>query len=293
MKKNKILLFGKNGLLGSELYQNFQSSFELASPSHAECDITIDHQVKEIFESFNPDIVINAAGFTDVDRCEIEREKANAVNFIGTQNIVKECQKSNCYYLTYSTDYVFDGKKSTPYIETDKTRPINFYGETKLQAETMIQDSLERYSILRVSWLYGMHRNNFLKLIIKNGLKTNKTNMVLSIVNDQTGSPTAVTEIAAQTKIVLENKIAGIVHCSSQGKVSRYEMAKIIFDYYNIKTNIEPCLLSDRKHKAERPLYSCLENKKLNDYGFNIMKSSETAMIEFLDLNRENLLGTV
>ncbi|MEA1979403.1 MAG: dTDP-4-dehydrorhamnose reductase [candidate division Zixibacteria bacterium] len=293
MKKNKILLFGKNGLLGNELYQNFRHSNAVISPSHDECDITNVSHVKETFESIKPDIVINAAGFTDVDRCEIEREKANTVNFVGTKNIVNECQKYNCHYLTYSTDYVFDGEKSSPYIETDKPQPINYYGETKLNAEKIIQQSLIKYSILRVSWLYGMYRDNFLKLIIKSGLKANKTNVVLPIVNNQIGSPTSVSEIVAQTKIILENKITGVVHCSSQGKVSRYEMTKMIFDYYNINTKIKPCLLSDRKHDALRPMYSCLENKKLNDRGFNIMKSSETALIEFLDLNRENLLNAM
>jgi len=291
--KNKILLFGKNGLLGNELSQSLIDSADLTSPSHNECDITINSQVESIFKSVQPEIVINAAGFTDVDRCEIEREKANTVNFIGTKNIVNECKKYNCHYLTYSTDYVFDGKKSYPYIETDKPQPINYYGETKFNAEKNIQQSSIKYSILRVSWLYGMYRDNFLKLIIENGLKANKTNLVLPIVNNQKGSPTSVSEIAEQTKIILEKNITGIIHCSSQGKVSRYEMAKMVFDYYNINTKIEPCLLSDRKHDAQRPMYSCLENKKLNDRGFNIMKSSETALIEFLDLNRENLLNAM
>lgn len=290
MDNSKILLFGKNGLLGHELYQYFNNSFELISPSHEECDITIDHQVKEIFESFKPDIIVNAAGFTDVDQCELNQGKANAVNFIGTQNIVRECQKTNCYYLSFSTDYVFDGEKAVPYIETDNPNPLNFYGETKLKAEKIIQDSLKNYSILRVSWLYGSHRDNFIKLIIKNGLKAKN---VLSIVNDQSGSPTSVIEIAAQSKIILEKRITGLIHCSSQGTISRFEMTKMIFDYYNIKTKIEPCLLSERKHEASRPLYSCLENKKLNDCGFNNMKSSEAALIDFLDLNRESLLGSV
>ena len=263
----KILITGSHGQLGRELFQEGQIwDFDILAPSHQQMDIADNKAVKNFIGLHQPSCVINAAAYTQVDQAEIEESLAFAINKTGGTNLAQICKKNEIPLFQVSTDYVFDGQKKTPYHESDPISPIGVYGRSKAAGEIEIRSNLEEHIIIRTSWLYGIHGQNFVKTMLK--LAATKEN--IKVVSDQYGSPTSAEELA-KAIIALANKwrqqsaVAwGTYHYCGRGIVSWHEFAETIVEmarrYGEVKTNrVEPITSADYPTKAKRPKFSALD----------------------------------
>lgn len=286
----KILLTGKEGLLGRDCLEVLAPRHTVLALNHRELDITNPAQVEKAVARFRPDVLVNCAGFTKVDLCETEREKAVQVNITGPRNLASSAAHHGVLLAHISSDYVFDGLKPppAPYLEGDPTGPLSWYGRTKLEGEQAIQDNTERYIIARTSWLYGRHGPNFLKTILKLALSPQIPE--LKVVNDQFGSPTWSHRLAQQLARLVEAGAQGIYHASAEGYCTWYELARRFLQQLGIKKPLKPCPTSDYPTPAVRPQNSILENRHLKEEGLNLMRPWQEDLDEFVNLCREDLI---
>jgi len=225
-------------------------------------DITDIKTIEEKFNENNFDYCINCAAYTNVEKAEIEPEKAKSVNTKGALNIAKVCKKHKTVLIHISTDFVFDGKKRKPYTEEDKTNPLNVYGKTKRDGELEIIKTIHTHFIIRTSWLYSEYGKNFVKTI----LKLSKEKEKIDVVNDQIGSPTYAGDLASSILRIISSEINkyGIYHFSNKGKISWYEFACKIIEILSLNVKIKP--ISNKKYQTKtiRPKYSVLAKTKIN-----------------------------
>lgn len=259
----KVLLIGKNGLLGSEIntaFQNFKN-FEFYSTTKEDLDITDEDAVKQILYDYKPNLVINAAAFTYVDECEIKRDFVMNINGTANSHLAKICNDIGAYLIYFSTDYVFDGHKIEGYKENDEPNPINVYGESKLLGETLIQENTDKFYIIRTSWLFGMHGNNFVKTMLNLAQKGEPIN----VVDDQIGKPTYTIDLAkAIYEGVQMGYPCGIYHLVNENAVTWYDFAKKIFDLSKISNvDLRRIKSAELDRPAKRPTVSILQNTKL------------------------------
>ena len=286
----KILLTGGTGQLGSDCIKVFGDRFQVISMGSKDLDITDEAAVNRIMNDVVPDIVVNCAAFTRVDDCETERELAWKVNVKGPKNLAKASRKFNAKLIHISTDYVFDGlrKVPAPYVETDGTSPLSYYGLTKLEGEKAVREITENHVILRTAWVYGIAGKNFLKTMLKLALKDPQRE--IKVVNDQFGSPTWSFRLAQQMeKIMLENG-QGTYHATSEGYCTWYQLATDFFARMKITHPFLPCTTEEYPTPAKRPANSILENARLKESGLQVMKSWEEDLDQFVSLYRARLL---
>jgi dTDP-4-dehydrorhamnose reductase len=262
-----VLVTGAGGQLGQALqfiapnYADIQFVF----CDSKELDITNLNKIKQLFEQFKPNCCINAAAYTAVDKSESEPEMANLINVVGPKNLAEVCKEFNTILIHISTDFVFDGTKDTPYTEEDIPNPTGVYGQTKLDGEKAIQTTWQKHFIIRTSWVYSQFGNNFMKTMLRLASERDK----LSVVNDQIGTPTNAVDLAeALLKIVTEHSKLnaehyGIYNFSNEGQCSWYYFAKKIFEFNNIKINLEPIPTTSFPTPAKRPAYSVLDKSKI------------------------------
>jgi len=243
----KTLIIGSNGMLGSDLCKVFPDAVKL---THHDLDITDREQVIESILKIKPDVVINAAAYTNVDGCEDNKELAFQVNGYGPGYIAEACARVGATLVHFSTDYVFDGSKKE-YVESDIPNPINVYGHSKLLGEKKIIENMDDYRIVRISWLFGIHGKNFVETM----LKLSREMDTVKVVNDQFGKPTYTMDLASKVKEIIELE-PGIYHITNDGICSWYEFASSIID------NVIPCTSEEFPRKAKRPKYSVLVNTK-------------------------------
>ena len=227
-------------------------------------------KVNSVIAQYAPTFVINCSAYTKVDLAEQENDLALEINFYGIRNLCQACKKSNSTLIHFSTDYVFDGKKNNPYVESDSANPINVYGASKLKGDQYIIDEMKNYFIFRVSGVFSEHGNNFVKTMMR---LSNKDS--LSVVNDQIMKPSSASFISNFIKINLEKNSfikenVGLYNLSSMGpNISWYKFAKLIFQemleqgLINDIPKINPILSVDYKSKVNRPLFSVLSNDKV------------------------------
>ena len=271
----KILITGANGQLGSELQKLSANdcSHKYIFTDYQELDITNNDDVKTFFAEQKPDFLINCAAYTAVDNAENDYDKALKINAEAVANLTDACKVSDTIFLHISTDYVFDGKKPTPYIESDTTNPLSAYGKTKLLGE---QNALvhSKSIIIRTSWLYSTFGNNFVKTMLRLGSEREK----IKVVADQIGSPTYAEDLAsAILKIVAtisknaNNAKFGIYHFSNAGHCSWCDFAKEIIRTGNKNCVVEPISTSEYPTLAQRPQYSLMSTEKIKtDYHVNV-----------------------
>jgi len=280
----KILITGSKGMLGSQMLKQIQQDnkeIELMPTDIEDFDITnLDQACSYIF-TFNPDTIIHCAAYTNVDGCESNKELAYKINALGAKNIAIASKVVNSSMVLLSTDYIFDGSKSNPYIETDIPNPINTYGKTKLVAEEFIKEEINNYYIVRTSWLYGESGSNFLKTILKLG----KQNSEIKIINDQIGTPTYVKSLSRQILTIIKTESFGIYHSSCNGYCSWYEFACEIVKQAGLQTNIIPIRTEDYPLPATRPRYSVLDNYMLRLKNIDIMPNWKDSLINFFNEN--------
>ena len=279
--RKKILVTGAKGMLGTDLVARLKATrkYDVVPVDVEEMDVTRLAQVKAVMLDCCPQIVIHCAAYTNVDRAESERELAMAVNSEGTKHVAFFCRELSADMLYISTDYVFDGTKPTPYVETDLPNPINVYGESKLAGEMHVMVLLERYKICRTSWLCGVHGRNFIDTI----LSAVAEGRPLSVVNDQVGRPTFAFDLATALVWLLERPEYGIYHVTNSGFCSWYEFAQQIVQLSGAKkVTMRPITSEQFRSLARRPHYSVLENRLLEQLGFRPLPRWETSLKEYL-----------
>jgi dTDP-4-dehydrorhamnose reductase len=275
----KVLITGADGQLGYELNTLLRPNHDV----HAydlDLDVTNrEHVVSEI-QKVQPDVVIHCAALTDVDGCEQDPTKAAAVNDQGTGNIVLACKQVNAIMVYVSTDFVFDGKTDRPYNEADIPNPINVYGKTKLAGENGVANGLDRFFIIRTSWMFGLHGKNFVKTILRLAREQGK----LAVVDDQTGSPTYARDLAGKITELMKTDKYGLYHISNSGQTTWYGFACDILAMAGLdEIVIKATTSGDLNRPARRPTYSVLANTVLSDSGLAPMREYKNALADFLD----------
>ena len=282
VEKYKLLITGSNGQLGKALMLTSKSfsHYKYKFLSKKELDIYDYSKLNKKIIGFSPDLIINCAAFTKVDLAETMPDNANLINSISVKNLAKICLRESIKLIHISTDFVFDGKKSSPYLETDFPNPISVYGRSKLMGEkNIIKHNLKNSIIIRTSWLYSPFSDNFVNKI-KSKIE-NADNF--NVVSDQIGSPTCVFDLAKALLLIipkLKFNRTEIFHFSSTGYCSRHELASKINILINGKSKINPTLSQNKI----RPKFSALSSQKFIDY-FDIYLDSWDKMLEFYFLN--------
>lgn len=277
-----VLVTGASGQLGQALQfiASIHSDIQFVFCDSSKLDITNLNNIKQLFEQFKPNYCINAAAYTAVDKAESEPEKAHLINVVGAKNLAEVCKKFNTILLHISTDFVFDGTKDSPYTEEDFPNPTGVYGRTKLDGEKAIQETWDKHFIIRTSWVYSRFGNNFMKTMLRLAKERDK----LSVVNDQIGTPTNAIDLAeVLVKICTSifhlpsSNLFGIYNFSNEGQCSWYDFAKKIFEYNNIKINLEPIPTTSFPTPAKRPAYSVLDKTKIkNAFGVEVKHWEES-----------------
>jgi len=265
---NRILLTGADGQLGQELQQTLMPLGEVVALTRQELDLSQDEQIRQLVQQVRPSMIVNSAAYTAVDKAESEVDLAQAVNGTAPTILAEEAEKIGALLLHVSTDYVFDGQKNTPYLESDSTHPLSSYGKSKLAGEIGIQQVTDNYLILRTAWVYGAYgKGNFVKTMLRLG----KDREELRVVADQVGSPSWAKDIAEAIAQLLQTDATGIYHFTNSGVASWYDFAIAIFEEaralgFPLKVQrVIPITTADYPTPATRPAYSVLSGKKITD----------------------------
>ncbi|AIY12719.1 MULTISPECIES: dTDP-4-dehydrorhamnose reductase [Cellulophaga] len=259
----KILVTGANGQLGKciqDVAKNYpQHTFHFKSSK--DLDITNNSQVENLFNKEKYDYCINCAAYTAVDKAEQDQEKAFLVNADAVENLAGACKATKSTLIHISTDFIFDGLKTSPYTEKDSAKPISVYGSSKLKGEQYILEILKEHFIIRTSWVYSEYGNNFVKTMLRLGKERDE----ISVVNDQFGSPTHAKDLAVLILKIIDLKTEdyGIYHYSNEGAISWYDFAKKIFELNKIDIKISPIPTNEYPTPAKRPAYSVMSKSKI------------------------------
>lgn len=275
----KVLVTGANGQLGYDVIEGLKlRNIECCGTTRNDFDLCDFTSAEKFITAFHPDVIIHCAAYTAVDKAEEEKELCRAVNTGGTENIAKICKKINAKMLYISTDYVFDGTKKGFYEVDDMPNPINVYGQTKLEGEQAVQKILERYFIVRVSWVFGEHGNNFVKTMLRLG----KERKEINVVSDQVGSPTYTVDLALLLVDMIQTDKYGIYHATNEGECSWAEFAEEIFRVAGISTKVNYIVSDEYPVKAKRPGNSIMSKSRLLKNGFNLLGDWRSAVKRYV-----------
>lgn len=285
----RVLVTGVNGQLGFDVLKRLNSlRIEGIGVDIKDFDITDKDQTEEYIMKLKPDVVVHCAAYTAVDKAEEDRQNCYAINALGTRYIAEVCKKIDAKLVYISTDYVFDGKGTGRQSEDKITDPVNYYGYTKKLGEIAVKELVNKYFIIRTSWVYGKNGNNFVKTMLR--LSKNKDE--ISVVDDQTGAPTYTADLANLICDMIQTTKYGVYHGVNEGFCSWYEFAVAIFNNLGVNVKIKPIATSDYPTKAKRPLNSKLSTRKLVKNGFNQLPTWEDALARYLrELQDNNLLN--
>lgn len=256
----RILLTGAGGMLGQDLVSACGSAgAQCVALTHAELDVTDPPEVDAAVTEAAPDVVINCAAWTDVDGAETALEAASAVNGEGAANVARAARAAGAWTVQISSDYVFDGAKRTPYVETDPPAPLQAYGRSKLAGERSVAEHAPAsHTIVRSSWLFGIHGRCFPATILRLARERDE----LTVVDDQVGCPTFTGHLAQAVLSICEKPQSGILHIASSGACSWYELAVAIVAQAGLDVTVTPCRTSDMPRPAQRPAYSVLRSER-------------------------------
>lgn len=282
----KVLVLGTFGKLGSEVCRDLTERHTVLGLRRHQADITDIRVLLSVAMAFGPEVIVNAAAWTDVDGCELDPDRAFIVNGLGARNVAVVAREVGAKLFHISTDYVFDRKKGTPYREYDPPAPINFYGLSKLMGEELVREQTPRHFILRVSWLYGRKGKDFFKTMLSLALSQEE----LRVVSDQWGTPTCVDDVARQIEVLMHTDLYGTYHCTAQGSCTWFEYALEVFrdlgcELYESQDGtyevlvkpvdktlrIRPVSSHDFPRPAKRPDYTVLDNCLLRLQGLDVM----------------------
>ena len=288
----KILITGSNGQLGNELQTALkQMRTEIKEISSIyknaivfamdvnDLDITDEAKVEKTMGVIKPDIVINCAAYTNVDKCEEEQELAYNLNALAAKYLAIACEKNGAKLCHISTDYVFSGTGNTPFLETDDCAPQSVYGKTKYEGERFVKDNCSKYFIVRTSWLYGYVGQNFVKTI----LRIAKENDSIKVVNDQLGNPTNANDLAYHILKLIETNEFGTYHCTGKGICSWFDFACSIVKFAGIDCNVIGCTTEEFPRPAKRPAYSALDKTNLDKAVKDEMRDWKEALKQYIN----------
>ncbi len=291
----RILLLGKNGQVGWELQRLLSGTCDLVATDRSEADLADEAQVRDAVRRVRPQVIVNAAAYSNVERAESESELAHKVNARAPAVLAEEAKRLRAALIHYSTDYVFDGEKRSPYVETDETNPLNEYGRSKLEGERKIQQIDCAYLILRTSWVYSLRAHSF----VTRFLGWARTNPQVRVVTDQTANPTWCRPLAEATAGLIRqmetNPAAwmrerrGVYHLTGSGYVSRFEMAKKMLELLPRNppvqaTSILPAVTADFPDAAKRPAFSALDSAKfISTFGIKMPAWEESLQAAFAE----------
>jgi len=282
-----VLVTGASGQLGQALKDAALTHGDIAFyfAGSAEADVTSMASLNAIFSKVKPQVCINAAAYTAVDKAESEPEKAFAINAAGAANVANVCKAFNATLIHISTDFVFDGTKRTPYTEQDEPNPKSVYGSTKLEGELQIRSILKEHYIVRTSWVYSQYGNNFMKTMLRLAAERD----TVSVVNDQTGTPTNANSLAQVLILIAkysfknpDNPNFGIYNYSNEGECTWYDFAKKIFEVKKINIDLQPIATAAYPAPAKRPAYSVLSKLNITEaFGITILKWQDALQDNF------------
>lgn len=274
-----ILVTGVNGQLGYDVIRELnRRDIQFLGIGRKELDITNKSDVDSFISKFKPECVIHCAAYTAVDKAEDDKYLCTKVNVYGTENIAEACKKVDAKMVYISTDYVFDGQGDSPFEIDGNIAPLSFYGKTKYEGELKVKEILDKHFIVRISWVFGVNGNNFIKTMIRLG----KENESLKVVCDQIGSPTYTFDLAPLLCDIAESEKYGVYHAANEGFCSWAEFANEIMRKANLNCKISPILTSEYATRAKRPYNSRLSKKALLDNGFELLPTWQDALDRYL-----------
>ncbi len=289
----KVIIFGSTGMLGSDLVShlkdggsggavnNNSENIEVIGSNSKELDISDQSKTSSFIINHNPDIIINCAAYTNVDGCESNRERAFNINAVGVKNIVMAAKQANAKVAHVSTDYVFNGLDDKDYSEEAQTNPLSVYGNSKLEGEQCLRESIDNHVIIRTAWLYGP---NGQKQYVSTMLRLAGEKSELKIVDDQIGSPTYTPDLAKAIWLLAVGKHRGIFNVTNAGACSRYEWSKKIFEIAGLNIDVKPISSNEFKRPAPVPMRSVLNCEKFRlATGFQ-MRDWDEALKDYLKL---------
>ncbi|MES2268120.1 MAG: dTDP-4-dehydrorhamnose reductase [Bacteroidota bacterium] len=268
---SKTIVFGASGQLGQcfKKLAGDNGSHFFIFPEEGKANILDVEGLEKLFAEHQPDYAINCAAYTAVDKAEDDAETAAKVNVTGVENLARLCSKYDTTLIHTSTDFVFKGDRSSPLKEDAEAKPINVYGQTKLDGERVIPLLLDKYFIIRTGWLYSEFANNFVKTMLKLGAERDE----LKVIADQAGTPTYAIDLAGFIINIIEadSTAYGVFHYSNEGIASWYDFAKAIFELSSTNVNVIPVPTSEYKTRAVRPAYSVMDKSKVKQtFGLQI-----------------------
>lgn len=277
----KVLITGSTGLLGTDLIEVCSQENEVIALSSKHFNIIDLHTTRREIMLVKPDVVIHLAAFSDVDKCEMDKNAAFTVNSLGTRNVSIAAEEIGASILYVSTDYIYDGQKSLPYYEYDSANPLNIYGRSKYEGENFVRSICRKYYIVRTSWLFGFHGKNFVRSI----LELAKSDAKLKVVNDQVGSPTYTPDLASAINQLINSGCYGTYHITNNGFTSWYDFAKLILSTSKISNaEILPITTEELNRPALRPKNSMMEKFYWKLNGFKELRSYDEALHAYLKL---------
>jgi dTDP-4-dehydrorhamnose reductase len=280
----KLLIIGCNGQLGKDMMLAAAAQdFIAEGVDFPAIDITDAKTVNATVMRVRPDAVINCAAHTAVDACEKEVDKAFAINSTGVAHVALAAKQAGSKLVHISTDYVFDGTKKGPYVESDTPNPRSVYGKSKLAGESELIKTCDRHFIVRIAWLFGTRGNNFLKTIRSLAEKRATTGEPVTVVNDQIGTPTYTMHVCKQILSLVRTDHFGLFHGTNEGWCSWFDFAKAIVSAYGLRTEVLPCTTAEFPRPAPRPANSVLENERLKKLGLNIMPLWKKGLEDYIE----------
>jgi len=280
-----ITIIGCNGQLGHDMVSACAAEgHRTQCIDRPDIDITDRALTEKKVREADTECIINCSAYTAVDACETNEKTAYAINADGVANIARAAKLTGASVVHISTDYVFDGTKTIPYVETDAANPQSVYGKSKLAGENYLMSILDKHYIFRIAWLYGKHGANFVKTIRTLARQRAQKRQPLFVVNDQLGAPTCTKDVCRQVLTLLSRRPDqyGLYHCSNKGICSWYEFACYIVKMFNIDAEIKPCTTAEFPRPAQRPAFSVLENHRLVSLGIHIMPHWKEAFNRFI-----------
>lgn len=295
----KVFVTGVNGQLGYDVmnelsrrrmdgvgsdispeYAGMQSNGAACTMPYRQMDITDAESVSRVIREAAPDAVIHCAAYTAVDAAEDNVELCRKVNAEGPQNIANVCKELDIKMIQISTDYVFDGEGTRPWEPEDERHPLSVYGQTKYEGELAVQNTLEKYFIVRIAWVFGINGKNFVKTMLNLG----KTRDHLTVVNDQYGSPTYTYDLARLLVDMVQTDKYGVYHATNEGICTWYEFACEIFRLAGLDVKVDPVTSDQYPAKAKRPSNSRMSKEKLTENGFEKLPTWQDALERYIQL---------
>lgn len=276
----KILITGINGQLGYDLARVLKKdNHEIIGTTREIMDITDFKKVEDVISEINPEMIIHCAAYTAVDKAETEVYMCENINVFATENLARICRDKDIKFIYFSTDYVFNGQGDNFFNPEDKIEnQLNVYGRTKYEGELAVQKYLDKFFIVRISWVFGINGNNFVKTMIRLG----KEKKSINVVDDQIGSPTYTYDLAQLIRSMVQSEKYGIYHATNESVCSWYEFALEIFKNLDIKISVNPVTSEEYVSQAKRPKNSRLSKEKLVQNGFEKLPPWQDALQRYL-----------